>query len=94
MASLSLLSGRSIGSRLTVLIVIMVVGAAAIAGYGLRELRLTLLGDRQDKTRNLVEVAHGIVDHYGSMAGRGEIGLDAAQDAARTALRNLRYDGK
>ena len=94
MASLSFPSGRSIGSRLTVLIVIMVVGAAAIAGYGLRELRLTLLGDRQDKTRNLVEIAHGIVEHYGSMAGRGEIGLDAAQDAARTALRNLRYDGK
>ncbi|UEM20516.1 methyl-accepting chemotaxis protein [Skermanella mucosa] len=94
MASLSFSSGRSIGSRLTVLIVIMVVGAAAIAGFGLRELRLTLLGDRQDKTRNLVEIAHGIVEHYGSMAERGEIGPDAARDGAKAALRRLRYDGK
>ncbi|EWY36484.1 methyl-accepting chemotaxis protein [Skermanella stibiiresistens SB22] len=87
-------SGASIGARLTILIVIMVIGAAGIAGFGLRELRLTLLHDRQDKTRNLVEVAHGVVERFGAIAERGGMSREAAQTAALETLRGLRYDGK
>ena len=51
-----------------------------------------MLGDRQDKVRNLVEVAHATVAHYEKEARDGKMSLDDAKKAATNALRAMRYD--
>jgi methyl-accepting chemotaxis protein len=51
-----------------------------------------LLQDRQEKLRNLVETAHGVVGHYENLARTGALTRDEAQKAALAALRAMRYD--
>ena len=51
-----------------------------------------MLGDRQDKVRNLVEVAHATVAHFEKEASAGRMTVDEAKKAAKDALRDLRYD--
>ncbi len=51
-----------------------------------------MLGDRQDKVRNLVEVAHATVGHFEKEASAGRMTVDEAKKAAINALRDLRYD--
>jgi methyl-accepting chemotaxis protein len=51
-----------------------------------------MLGDRQDKVRNLVEVAHATVAHYEKAAREGKMSVEEAQLAAAAAIRDMRYD--
>jgi len=51
-----------------------------------------LLQDRQEKIRNLVEVAHGLVAHYDKQAQAGKLSKEEAQVAAIAAIKSLRYD--
>jgi len=51
-----------------------------------------MLGDRQDKVRNLVEVAHATVALYEKEARDGKISVDDAKKAAINAVRAMRYD--
>jgi signal transduction histidine kinase len=48
--------------------------------------------DRQQKTRNLVEVAHGIVTSNYELEKSGKLSHEDAQARAKTELRSLRYD--
>ncbi|AWK87977.1 chemotaxis protein [Azospirillum thermophilum] len=56
-------------------------------------LRSEMMRDRQDKTRNVVEVAHTLVAHFEAQERAGTLSRDAAQQAARAALKALRHDG-
>ncbi|KXB32316.1 chemotaxis protein [Dechloromonas denitrificans] len=51
-----------------------------------------MLGDRQAKVRNLVEVAHATVAHFEKAAREGKMSVEDAQKAAAAAVRDLRYD--
>ncbi|MFZ2266552.1 MAG: methyl-accepting chemotaxis protein [Azonexus sp.] len=51
-----------------------------------------MLGDRQDKVRNLVEVAHATVGLYEKEARDGKMSVDDAKKAAINAVRAMRYD--
>ena len=51
-----------------------------------------MLGDRQDKVRNLVEVAQGTVAHFESEARAGRLTEADAKKTAIDAVRALRYD--
>ena len=51
-----------------------------------------MLGDRQDKVRNLVEVAHATVANYEKEAREGRMSVDDAKKAAIGTLRAMRYD--
>ena len=51
-----------------------------------------MLGDRQAKVRNLVEVAHATVAHYEKAAREGKMSVEDAQKAAAAAVRDMRYD--
>jgi phenylpropionate dioxygenase-like ring-hydroxylating dioxygenase large terminal subunit len=46
-----------------------------------------------NKTRNIVEVGHSLVAHYGKLAEEGRMTPDAAKTAAKEALRAMRYEG-
>jgi methyl-accepting chemotaxis protein len=51
-----------------------------------------LLKDREEKLRNLVEVAHATVGHFDTLAADGKMSKEEAQKAALGALRTMRYD--
>jgi methyl-accepting chemotaxis protein len=49
---------------------------------------------RLDRVKTAVEAAHSIVAGFVTRAETGEMSLEAAQDAAKTAIQGLRYAGK
>ena len=49
-------------------------------------------GDRQDKVRNLVEVAHATVVHYEQETRAGRLSVEDAKKAAMAAVKAMRYD--
>jgi len=55
--------------------------------------RNLLLNDRQEKVRNLVEVAHGVIAQHEKWVTDGKMPLEAAQASALAVIRNMRYDG-
>ncbi len=48
----------------------------------------------QIKTRNLVESAASLIEHFVTLSSQGKMPPEAAQEAAKAAVRALRYDGK
>ncbi len=83
-----------ISLKLGLLVALAVIGYIVNIGAGLLNLRDNLMEDRMLKTRNVVEVAHGVVGHYHALARSGALSGAEAQAAAMEALRTLRYDGQ
>lgn len=52
-----------------------------------------MMEDRRTKTLNVVELAYGILDHYGKLQQSGQLDEATARQAAQDAVANLRYDG-
>jgi methyl-accepting chemotaxis protein len=69
----------------------MLVGLLGIALFSVFQLRGTLIEDRMEKTRNLVDAGAGILVHFHGLAEAGKLSEDEAKKAAREALRGLRY---
>jgi len=68
-------------------------GLVLVAAVSLIGLRAEMILDRQAKTRSVVEVAHTLVAHYEAQERAGALSRDAAQGAAKAALKALRHDG-
>jgi methyl-accepting chemotaxis protein len=51
-----------------------------------------MLGDREDKVRNLVEVAHATVARFEKEASAGRMSVGDAKKAAMETIRAMRYD--
>jgi len=84
--------GMSLRSKLRWLTVATILGLAALFTILLMNERSQLLSDREEKVRNLVEVAEGTVAHFEKQAAEGKLGLDEAKKLAIDALRDMRYD--
>ena len=83
----------SIRGKISVILGAAVVGLALVATASLFILRAEMMADRQDKTRSVVEVAHGVLAHFEALERAGSLSRDSAQAAAKEALRRLRYSG-
>tara|TARA_R110001583_G_scaffold24563_2_gene89864 strand:- start:125474 stop:127114 length:1641 start_codon:yes stop_codon:yes gene_type:complete len=82
----------SLRSRLIALTVATVIGLCVLFVVVLMSERQQLMTDRQEKVRNLVEVAHATVSHFEKLAANGTLELADAQKAAKEVLRTMRYD--
>jgi len=80
-----------LGSKLSVLVLLSVVGFIISIAFGLIELRSSLLEDRKLKTRHVVEVAQGVVARFQAMEAENAMPREEAQKAAIKMLRTLRY---
>jgi len=69
-----------------------VMGLVSVGSFGLYELRINLIEDRQLKTKHVVESVHEMLRHYPTMVANGAISLEQAQKMALADLRHLRYD--
>nr|WP_301311514.1 bacteriohemerythrin [Azospirillum lipoferum] len=69
-------------------------GLLLVAVVSLMSLRTEMMADRQDKTRNVVEVAHSLIAHFEAQERAGTLLRAQAQAQAKAALKALRHDGE
>ncbi|RIX46903.1 MAG: methyl-accepting chemotaxis protein [Rhodocyclales bacterium GT-UBC] len=81
-----------VATRMQLLVGLTLLGLIILCLTALVQLKSSMLEDRKQKTRNLVEVGLGIIEHHQKLAAAGKLSEDDAKAAAREALRNLRYD--
>ncbi|ALG69674.1 chemotaxis protein [Azospirillum thiophilum] len=83
----------SIKGKIGLILAAAGIGLMLIAVVSLMGLRAEMMADRQDKTRSVVEVAHGLIAHYEAQERAGALPRAAAQAQAKAALKTLRHDG-
>jgi len=84
--------GVSLRAKLNGLTIATVVGLCVLFAVVLANEKSQLLTDRQDKTRNVVETASGVLEHFHRQEKAGTLTRDEAQAAAKEVLRGMRYD--
>jgi methyl-accepting chemotaxis protein len=89
---MSIDNGMSLRTKLHGLTAITVVGLCVLVIVVLMGERSQLLADRQEKIRNLVEVAQATVSLYEKQAREGKISADEAKRLAIDSVRSMRYD--
>ncbi len=81
----------SIAQRLALLAVIVTASLVALVAVAAYAQRAQAQADRQDTLRAVVQTALGVVAQYGQQERAGELTQEQAQEAARDALRAMRY---
>ncbi|HEX8989506.1 MAG TPA: methyl-accepting chemotaxis protein [Rhodocyclaceae bacterium] len=82
----------SLRSKLIAIIVLVMCALVALFGVVLHSERSVMLEDRQEKLRNVVEAAQGVVSYYESLARSGAMSKEEAQKSALAILRTIRYN--
>lgn len=77
--------------RIWGMVVLFVLGLAVISIVNILSTRDNLLTGKKLKTRHLVEVAHGVLQHYNHQHQTGRLSLNDAQEAAKRTLEAMRY---
>jgi len=72
---------------------IAALGLLGLMGFWLHSQRSSLLSERVEKTRNLVDVAHSTLAEQHRLEVEGKISRQEAQRRAMEAIRAMRYDG-
>ncbi len=85
------LDGLRISHRLSLILAIVAVGFVTVTALLLLNLRSSLVEDHRNRVRHLSESAAGIVAHYHAMEQNGQLTREQAQEAAKEALRGVRY---
>lgn len=83
-----------VSTRIQLLVALVLVGLLAVSTTSLFHLKSTLLLDRKEKIRNLVEGSHALMSHFHARQKSGELSEADAKAASIAALKALRYDGK
>jgi methyl-accepting chemotaxis protein len=86
------MSKLRVATRMRLSIAVALVGMLILGATALTHLRSTMLEDRKAMTRNVVEVAIGVLSHYQKQSAAGTLTNEAAKTAAINVLRSLRYD--
>jgi len=80
--------------KLSILIAFAVLSMVMLTIGFMYFLKNTLMEDKKGKTRNVVESVYGILEYYQGLTESGGLTEDAAKEAAKAAVKKLRYDGK
>ena len=84
----------SVATRLKALVALSVFAVIGVASALLSAMLNQQMEDRHQAVRQTVEVAHGLLAHYGQLAEQGKLPVDEAQKQALSALQGLRYNQK
>ena len=85
-------TGMSLRSKLFGLTIATIVALCVLFAVVLSNEKSQLLADRQDKTRNVVEAATGVLEYFHKQEKAGKISREEAQAQAKEVLRGMRYD--
>ncbi|HTP64433.1 MAG TPA: methyl-accepting chemotaxis protein [Geobacteraceae bacterium] len=86
------LKGLKTRTKLALLAILAIAGLAATMAVSLYRLNDTLLGEKELKTRHLVETATGVLDNYNKLATAGRMSEKEAKQNALSLIRTLRYE--
>ena len=85
------LSSWRVSTRMQLLIGLTLAGLLVLCAIALLQLRGSMLEDRKEKTRNLVEVGLAVLDHHYQQVRTGAMTDAQARQAAKESLRGVRY---
>ena len=85
-------AGMSLRGKLMALSAATVAALVLLFAVSLNNEKAQLLKDRQEKLRNLVEVAYTTATQYDKLAKEGKMSAEDAQKAAQDSIRSMRYD--
>lgn len=89
---MKLLSTLRVATRMQLLVGLTLIGLIVLCLTALVHLKSGMLEDRKQKTRNLVESAAGVLEHFRKQAAEGKLSEEEAKRLARETLRSQRYD--
>ena len=82
----------NISTRLFLIVCLAVIGLIVLTAFALVTQKSDLMESRQNKTRQIVETVQSLISHYGQEVDEGRLSKEAAQNAAKMAVKNIRYD--
>jgi methyl-accepting chemotaxis protein len=82
----------NISHRLWLLILLAILGIAAITGLSLVQYHTGLMLEKEIQTRKLVETGYSIIADYHARTEKGEFDTNTGQKQAMKAIKALRYD--
>jgi len=85
------LQSLPIAARLALLIVLAALGSLSLSLMSAVDLRGTLMSEREDTVKSLVENAYTLAEYYGKLESSGTMTKEEAQKAAHDAIGALRY---
>ncbi len=88
---MSLFPESRVLTRMQMLVGLTLLGLIVLSLVSLLKMKETMLDDRKEKTRNLVEVGIGILNYHHQLVVDGKLSEEDAKKAARDSLRKLRY---
>ena len=80
-----------IATRMQSLVGLALIGLLILCFTALLQLKSSMMEDRKQKTKNLVEIGLGVITHHQKLAAAGKLSEEQAKSAAKESLRNLRY---
>src|SRR5690349_11415328 len=84
---------RGINGRLLLIPLVAALALAVVGAASVRTIDTLMLDEREARARVVVEAALSVVELYEQRAQKGEMPADAAQTAAKDAVRAIRFDG-
>ena len=87
------LRSLTVSRRLALLTAICLIGISLLAAMLLVSERALIMQERQLGVQQGVESAHSLIAHFHAQALAGKISEDAAKEAAKAAVKSLRYSG-
>ena len=86
-----MLKRLSISRRLSLFLPVLLVSLVVVVWFGLTDLRSSLLQDRKEAIKQLIQVSRGVADGWYQKEKSGQISREDAQNGAREELSHLRY---
>ncbi|MBF0188456.1 MAG: methyl-accepting chemotaxis protein [Magnetococcales bacterium] len=85
-------SNLRLNTQIWFIVIISILGMITLGLLIMFSNKDQMLEDRKDKTRNVVETAHGVIAYYGGLERSGKLSREEAQTAAISAISALRYE--
>ncbi len=80
-------------TKFKIMVAVAALGLVAVAGFWIKSQRSTMLSEKLQKTKSLVEVPYTLIEQQYQLEKEGKISRQEAQRRALEAIRPMRYDG-
>ena len=84
----------NVRNRIFLAVLIPILGMVILAGVGAERQRASMLDERKEHVRQMVQAAISVLDHYRLLADAGQLSADEAKARAKDAIRDLRFGNK
>jgi methyl-accepting chemotaxis protein len=86
------LKAQKIRTKLWLIAALAIVALATSMAVSIYRLDKMLISEKELKTRNLVETAYGVIEHFYNLAKAGGMSESDAKNAALSLIKTLRYE--